>query len=156
LKRYVEKNKLISADELKRHLDRYIYPKWKDRKLMEIDRGDVARLIDAIEDKSGTRQADSVLGTIGQVMKWYQSRNQHYTSVVVTGMKRGARNGSRTRTLKVDEIRAVWSACDKLDCQQFGAIIRLALLTAQRREKISTMMWSDIDLDKGIWTIPKA
>jgi integrase len=37
----------------------------------------------------------------------------------------------------------------------FGALIRLLLLTAQRREKILTMRWSDISPD-GVWTIPTA
>jgi integrase len=35
----------------------------------------------------------------------------------------------------------------------FGALIRLLLLTAQRREKVVTMRWRDISMD-GVWTIP--
>ena len=35
----------------------------------------------------------------------------------------------------------------------FGAMVRIALLTAQRREKVATMRWADISSD-GEWTIP--
>ena len=35
----------------------------------------------------------------------------------------------------------------------FGAILRLALLTAQRREKIAALRWEDITID-GVWNIP--
>ena len=33
----------------------------------------------------------------------------------------------------------------------FGALIRLALLTAQRQDKLASMKWSDID--GNVWTI---
>ena len=35
----------------------------------------------------------------------------------------------------------------------FGAIVRLCLLTAQRKAKVATMKWDDVDFDSGIWTI---
>ena len=45
----------------------------------------------------------------------------------------------------------MWRAAEKNG--QFGAFVRLALLTGQRRAKLATMRWSDIDED-GVWTIP--
>ena len=32
-------------------------------------------------------------------------------------------------------------------------MIRLALLTAQRREKVASMRWADVSVD-GVWTVP--
>ena len=46
----------------------------------------------------------------------------------------------------------VWNAA--ADAGAFGAIIKLLLLTAQRREKILTLRWSDINAG-GVWTIRK-
>ena len=43
----------------------------------------------------------------------------------------------------------MWAAAS--DSGPFGAIVELLLLTAQRREKVATMRWSDI-VD-GVWTI---
>jgi integrase len=156
LKRHVEANQLISGDELRRHLDKYVYPKWKDRPFIEIRRRDVIELIERIADKNGRVQAERVFRTIGQVMKWHQSRDENYISVVVPGMnadRRLAKDRKRKRILNDDEIRAVWKSCEGVD-YKFGAMIKLALLTAQRRDKINTMKWTDLDLKTGVWVIP--
>ena len=58
---HVEKNKLRTADEIRRVLDRYILPYWNDRNFVELRRSDIAALLDAIEDNHGARQADVVL-----------------------------------------------------------------------------------------------
>ena len=47
-------------------------------------------------------------------------------------------------------MRRVWHAA--ADAGAFGSFIRLLLLTAQRRDKVLTMHWSDIDAG-GVWTI---
>jgi hypothetical protein len=74
IRRYVNEEKPISADELKRQLDRYIYSKWKDRMLLDIRRSDVTAPLDTIADRHGKRQADAVLGTIrrreAQIIRW--------------------------------------------------------------------------------------
>jgi integrase len=58
---------------------------------------------------------------------------------------------ARTRILTDDEIRAVWKHAEANGT--FGAMVRLLLLTAQRREKVAAMRWQDIAID-GTWTIP--
>ena len=148
LKRHVEANGLRSQDEIERCLHKYIYPRWQDRKFVEIKRGDVAALLDGIEDKNGPRQADMVLAILSKLMRWFQSRNDEYLSPVVPGMRRSKpAERQRKRTLEDDEIRALWKVAEG----SFGAIVKFALLTAQRREKIATMKWAD--LVDGEWRI---
>ena len=55
------------------------------------------------------------------------------------------------RVLDDDEIRRVWTACEALG--NYGALIRMLLLTTQRLDKVLTMAWADIDAD-GVWRIP--
>src|SRR5262249_45497969 len=38
----------------------------------------------------------------------------------------------------------------------FGRIVRLLILTAQRRSEIGGMAWSEFDMDAGTWTLPAA
>src|SRR5262249_1871942 len=57
----------------------------------------------------------------------------------------------RGRILDDAELRAVWQQAEQNGT--FGAIIRLALLTAQRREKIASMKWDHVTID-GVWNIP--
>jgi integrase len=44
----------------------------------------------------------------------------------------------------------LWTACDEVGT--FGAFVKVALLTGQRRAKVATMRWEDIS--DGVWTIP--
>jgi integrase len=36
----------------------------------------------------------------------------------------------------------------------FGAFLQLLILTGQRRNEVAGMRWSELDLDKGLWTLP--
>uniref|UniRef100_UPI00311AA09C tyrosine-type recombinase/integrase n=1 Tax=Altererythrobacter segetis TaxID=1104773 RepID=UPI00311AA09C len=54
---------------------------------------------------------------------------------------------SRKRTLTDEEIRTVWTACKGT----FGALVKVALLTGQRRAKLARMKWADIQ--DGTWAI---
>jgi integrase len=49
----------------------------------------------------------------------------------------------------VNEIRRLWQAAGETGT--FGALLKMLLLTAQRREKVTTMRWDDV-ID-GVWTI---
>lgn len=148
IKRHVEANKLRSQAEIERSLDKYVLPVWGHRPFREIRRGDVAALLDHIEDKHGARQADLVLAVVRKMSNWYAARNDDYVSPVVRGMHRS--NASKgKRTLDDDEVRAVWQAAG--DAGTFGALVKLLLLTGQRREKVATMMWNDLKGDE--WTI---
>jgi integrase len=82
---------------------------------------------------------------------WHQSRTRHYRSPIVPKMWRGERV-KRDRILTDQELRAVWKQAEANGV--YGALIRLALLTAQRQAKLASMKWSDIE--DGVWTIATA
>ena len=52
-----------------------------------------------------------------------------------------------------DELGAVWCAAERLD-GAFSGIVRLLILTAQRRGEVAGMRWSELDLTAQTWTIP--
>ena len=152
LKRHVDGNGLRSRDEIERVLNAYVLPAWKDREFSSIRRHDIAALLDEVEDGSGARQADYVLAIVRQIANWYTTRHEGYNSPIVRGMRRTSpKEHARTRKLTDDEIRAVWKVAEANGT--IGVVVRLLLLTAQRREKVVTMRWQDIAVD-GTWTIP--
>jgi integrase len=57
---------------------------------------------------------------------------------------------ARTRIFSDDELRVIWKAAEANG--SFGAFVRLLLLTAQRRDKVASMRWEDIQ--NGVWVIP--
>jgi integrase len=153
LKRHVEANELRSRYEIERHLSKYVYPKWKDRKFLEVRRREVNELLDQIADNHGASQADAVLATIRGIMSWYQSRDEHYASPIVKGMRRG-KQASRSRILNDEEIRSIWKVAD--ESGTFGGLVQMLLLTAQRKDKVATIRWDDIaDSDWAIRTNPR-
>jgi integrase len=149
-KREVEAKGHRSARKVRLRLDKHLLPALGGRDFTSIRRGDVAKLLDAIEDNSGPVAADKVLAAISTICNWYATRNDSYSSPIVKGMKRSDAK-PRDRILSDDELRAVWRAAEANGT--FGAMVRVLLLTGQRREKVAAMRWQDIALD-GTWSIP--
>jgi integrase len=141
---------LHSKPELERILTRYVYPRWAKKRFRDVRRGEVNALLDRVEDNNGPAQADAVLAVVRGICNWYQSRNEEYTSPIVRGMKRH-KAVARDRILDDAELRLLWQAAG--DSGPFGGLVKLCLLTAQRREKVATIKWEDIS--DGVWTIAR-
>lgn len=151
-KRHVLAQGLRSQNEIQRILTKYVLPVWQDREFVEIKRSHVASLLDAIQDRHGARQADYALAIVRGIANWFASRHDDYVSPFTRGMRRtDPKSRKRARTLDDDEIPVIWKQAERDG--PFGAIIRLALLTAQRREKIAAMKWGDLSVG-GEWRIP--
>jgi predicted DNA-binding transcriptional regulator AlpA len=150
--RHVQAKGLISAPDLRSSLDRHLLPAWRDREFAGIRRGDVCALLDAVEDSNGAVVADFTLAVVRMVCNWQITRDENYVSPIVKGMRR-RKPTKRDRILDDSEIHEVWHAAEANGT--FGAFIRLALLTAQRREKVSAMRWEDLS-DDGEWRIPSS
>jgi integrase len=147
MQRHVEAKGLRSNYEINRLLVKHLMPAWGGREFESIKRGDIAKLLDKVEDESGARTADYTLSIISGIANWYAKRHDDYVSPVIRGMKRhSAKDNARTRILSDDEIRMVWNAAD-------NDVVKLLLLTAQRREKVATMRWEDVSID-GVWNVP--
>jgi integrase len=151
VKRHVEAKGLRTGDELQRVLERHALPVWGDRAFTDIRRSDIARLLDSVEDSSGAWVADSVLAALRSVASWYATRHDDYTPPFVKNMRRvPASARKRARVLDDDELRRVWKAAEASD-DVYGAFVRVALLTGQRRAKLADLCWDDLDGD--VWRI---
>jgi integrase len=62
-----------------------------------------------------------------------------------------ASEASRDRVLSDSEIAAVWRA---LPAGDYGDVVRLLLLTGQRREEIGKLCWAEIDLTSDVIRLP--
>jgi integrase len=152
LARHVRKKGLRTGDEMERIIARHILPHWGDREFVSIRRSDIARLLDAVEDKHGAFMADAVLAVLRAISTWFAKREDDYVPPFVRGMKRvSSEKRKRSRILDDDELRKVWRAAEA-DDGIFGSFVQLLLLSAQRREKLATMRWDDVGPD-GTWVI---
>jgi integrase len=58
---------------------------------------------------------------------------------------------SRKRFLSDDEIKIVWDSAGDDD---YGSIVRLLILTGQRRDEISELHWNEVKLDLNMISLP--
>src|SRR4029077_3781517 len=152
LERYVSAKGLRSAYDIERLLNKHLLPEWGGREFESIRRGDITKLLDKVEDESGARSSDYVLSVISGIANWYAKRHDDYLSPVIKGMKRhSTKDHARTRNLSDDEIRKVWRVAGKAN--GYRDMVKLLLLTAQRRDKVASMKWEDISPD-GVWSVP--
>jgi integrase len=148
-KRVVQAKGHRSEKHVRGCLDNHILPAWGERPLDGIGRADIAKLLDHIEEKAGSSAADKTLNVISRICAWHQSRDDKYRTPVVRGMRRiSTKEQSRERILSDDEIRTIWTSAEANG--QFGALVRLLLLTGQRQGKVRAMKWSEIE--DGVWT----
>jgi integrase len=151
LELHVRKEGLRSHDEIKRLLDRHVLPYWGKRNFVDIKRRDINDLLDAITAESGAWNADHVLAVARKIANWFATRDDDYVSPFVKGMRRTKTEvRTRDRVLNEHELRKVWKAAEANGT--FGALVRLLLLTAQRRDKVVGLKWSDIK-EGGLWEI---
>ena len=59
----------------------------------------------------------------------------------------------RERVLGDEEPGAIWRAAGEAPLP-YGAIVRLLMLTGQRREEVAGMTWAELSEDLATWTIP--
>jgi integrase len=149
LKRYVEAQGLITAPAIRRVLNNHVLPSWGGRDFKSITRKDVADLLDQIEDKAGPVAADKTLAYLSGLFNWAVARNGDFLSPIVKGMKRTkSKDRARERILTDDEIRTIWKSANGV----FGDLVKMLLLTGQRREKVAAMRWDEVSVD-GTWSV---
>ena len=115
-----------------------------------ITRQDVALRIKTIERESGAATASQARAKLsGFFVSAMQDGLVEANPAI--GVRKPVANRPRERVLSDQELAAIWQACGD---DAYGKIIRLMILTACRREEVGGMTWSELDLDKGTWTLP--
>ena len=139
--------------EVRRKFEREVIPAiGKDTTVATITRAEVRRLIEAKQDKGqhgSARYLFAVLTSILQVVR----RARNMSGISVGGRDATEAIGRARQSTDRTEIKSFWNATTSDPI--FGPFYRLLLLTAQRREEVSDMRWSELNLDAGVWTIAK-
>jgi integrase len=118
-----------------------------------IQRRDVAARILTIARDSGAVTASRARSVLSSTFSWAMQCGLCEVNPVVGTLAPDEGVKPRERVLSDDELARVWRAAADDD---FGRIVRLLVLTGQRRTEIGGMTWSEINLDRGLWTIPSS
>lgn len=154
LDRHVKKNTAPATyQEAKRDLEHNVLPKWRHRQIGSISRRDVIDLVDGLVARGVEVQANRTLARLRALFNWAIEKDR-LTASPAAGVKPPTKERSRDRALTDEELRWFWQCCGELGWP-FGPLFKLLLLTAQRRDEVGGMRWSEIDLDKRTWTLPR-
>ncbi|MCC6713900.1 MAG: tyrosine-type recombinase/integrase [Gammaproteobacteria bacterium] len=142
--------------EDERILNKDVLPRWGEMKAKDVRRLDVVALLDEIGDRGAQVMARNTFAVVRKMFTWAVSRGVLEASPCF-GVKAPPAAPARERVLKASEVCALWRHLD--DCgvgPAHAGVLRLILVTAQRKGEVIGAEWSEFDLKSRWWTIPGA
>jgi len=127
--------------------------RWGTRRIGAITDADIIAVLDGISARTPIL-ANRLHAILGKLFRWAQSKKL-IAANPCTGIERPAPEQSRERVLADKELRKVWLAAEKLD-HPWAGIVKLLILTGQRRNEIADLHWSEIDPDERVIHLPAA
>lgn len=129
----------------------HVKPKLGKKPLPAITRSDVVGIFDAMPaDQVANRR--NVFAVLRRLFRWAMSRGDIGRSPM-EGMETPPPVKPRDRWLSDAELRRVWQAAPATHpC--FGPIVRLLIVTGQRRDEVCGMGWNELDRNERLWTLP--
>lgn len=127
-----------SHEEISRHLKKH----WKPLHglaLNAVTRPVVASHLRTITEKNGPAAANRARSTLSAMFTWAIGEGLCDTNPVMGTNKN--EESERERVLSDAELIAIWKAAPD---NAYGRIVRLLMLTAQRREEIGGLRWSEL------------
>src|SRR5262245_11608399 len=114
-----------------------------NRPIVAITRRDIKTIVDGMEHKTA---ADRARAALSGLFVW-AIECEYLDENSTLGISARSQNAGRTRTLSEPELAQMWNACGDDD---YGKIVKLLILSGQRREEIGDLRWSEIDLDERL------
>ena len=137
-----------SFDLIQRHLTKHAKPLHK-LPVDAISQRDVAELFAALADESGAVTSNRVRSTVAACLTWAMKMGRAKANPAAFTVKEDERE--RTRVLSDDELVKLWQTLPEGD---YGDIVRLLILSGQRKSEIGDLQWSEIDMQRGTITLP--
>ncbi len=137
----------------KRMFEMHVTPTLGSTMLNEVRRVKIVELLDMLQSKKKlAAQVNRVRSQLVAAFNWAIERGYMEVNPVAAIKKRRVEH-SRTRVLNDDELCALWgAACELPDPSR--TLVKMWILTGQRRDEVRCMGWSELDLKRGIWAIP--
>lgn len=136
--------------------------RWADRAVSEINGDDAHAVIEEAREtaipgrRAATRgpseaRAREMSKALSGMFRWLAGRRR-VSSNPFAGAGSPMPSDERRRVLSADELKKVWDACAKVP-SPFGALVRVLILTGQRRSEVAGMARSELNGGET-WTLP--
>jgi integrase len=133
---------------------RYLRQSWKPLHgipIHKVERADVAVQLGRIATESGGVSANRAHAALSGMYSWAMRQGLCDGNPTIATNKQ-ADEEPRERVLLDAEIAPIWAATPDSD---YGRIVKLLLLTGQRRDEIGGLRRSEVDLDRRLISLPK-
>jgi integrase len=131
---------------------RYLRVHWSplhEIPVQSVNRAIVAARLSEIAASNGRYSANRARAALSAFYSWAIGEGIANENPV-SGTNKATEEVSRDRVLSPEELRLAWQLAGSGD---FGSIVRLLILTGQRREEVGGMLWSEVNLDAALWSI---
>lgn len=154
IKEHADAKRASTAKLMKQQIEADVRPYWGKRRIETITRADIKALLKRITDRGADVHSNRVFSLVRKFLNWCVNDAEVIGASPALGMKRPADEAARERVLSPDELRWLWKAT--AEAGNFGACVRLLLLTGQRRMEVGGMKRSELALQvqQPSWTIP--
>jgi integrase len=148
LRRQRSELKPRSYEQVELHLTKHWAP-LNSVSIRGITRSDIASQLGKIAEGRGPYAANRARATLSSFYSWAIGEGVCDANPTI-GTNRND-EAKRDRVLSDDELVAIWRACRDDD---YGRIVRLLLLTGQRRDEVGGMTRTEVDLKARKWSLP--
>ena len=145
-------NRERTAKETERLLRLHFTRRWFARDVREIQKFDILKVLDALVLSGTPGTANNAFAAVRVFFSWCVARSIVGASPC-TGLSLPAPIVSRNRVLNNGELAAVWAAAERAG-PPYGSIVKLLILTAQRRSEVGAMQWQEVSRESGVWLMP--
>ncbi|WP_293943171.1 site-specific integrase [Sphingomonas sp.] len=155
VEQYAKVKQPKSWREIEAIVRRDLKPVFGDRPLTQITDADIVELLDQLRARGATPslKAYKVLRLLFGFASDKERRHLRPAASPMLGIKPPAAAGKRERILSDVELRYAWLGAGGLGWP-FGPIVRLLILTGQRRDEVAGMAWPEIDKVRKQWVLP--
>ena len=154
LERHVKPNRRHPA-YVQRVLEHDVLPEWQGRDARTITPREVVELLDKIVARGSRVMANRTAGLLGQLFKFGIHRAIVGDSPVKLLYRPGGKEKPRERAFSDAELKAfLGNLDDACRFQKLPHVLRLLLLTLQRRGELALAEWPEFDFKARTWTIP--
>ena len=146
-------NKPSTLRSTKRLLEKEFLPYWEKRPVRGIQKNDILLILDKIVERGSPGAANHAYSAISKFFSWCAERDL-IDSNPCKDVRRPSKLHSREHVLEDHELAAIWRGVEDQG-YPYEAIVKLLMLTGQRRGEVSKMEWSQINFDERYWSLPK-
>jgi integrase len=143
-----QRGRVKSFRDVERHLVRNLAA-LHNLPIVKIDQRTIAAQLARISARGSPIQGNRTRASLSKFFNWACGEGLTENNPAAFCNRNPER--SRDRVLSRGELKRIWAALPDSD---YGAILKLLILTGQRASEISDLQWSEIDRERGLISLP--